>query len=227
MSDVELPLILVPGMGANQDIYAAQILAIPNLSVIDWLQPEDSEDLASYAQRLAERYDPGKPCLVGGASFGGIVAQEMAKHIPAKACILIGSIKDPSEAPWWFHSLRPLSGQTNLMPLKLLQASAGTSCEFPGLNSNKEISSVLRQFSRSDRELMQWSMQEILRWQGLSTHIETYRIHGDLDPIFPIGKILADYVVEKGRHVISASHPEEVTNFLKSILTKTSLAQEA
>src|SRR5205807_1282131 len=69
----DLPILLLSGMGADERLFAPQRAAFPNLRVPAWIDPVPSESLRSYAARLGRRVDLGRPCLVGGASFGGIV----------------------------------------------------------------------------------------------------------------------------------------------------------
>ena len=102
-----LPLILLSGMAADARLFAPQRAAFPGLVVPNWIEPLPKEPLPAYAARLARLVDPGQPCLVGGASFGGLVALEMAPHLPARACVLIASVRSPGELPWWVRLCRP------------------------------------------------------------------------------------------------------------------------
>ena len=103
-----LPLILLSGMGADERVFAPQLAAFPNLRVPKWIEPITGESLARYAARFARHINPGAPCVVGGASFGGFVAVEMAKHLNAKGCILIGSVRSPADLPRRVRALRCL-----------------------------------------------------------------------------------------------------------------------
>src|SRR5262249_3648447 len=107
MSDV--PIILLSGMAADERLFAPQRAAFPSLRVPAWIAPRPGEPLRAYAARLARQVDPGCPCLVGGASFGGVVALEMAPLLQARACVLIGSIRAPDELPRRWQALRPLT----------------------------------------------------------------------------------------------------------------------
>jgi thioesterase domain-containing protein len=104
----DLPLILLSGMGADERVFALQQRAFPNLIVPRWISPLEDETLTSFAARLARQIDPGGPCFMGGASFGGFVALEMARHLQAKACFLIGSVRSPAELPRRIRILRTL-----------------------------------------------------------------------------------------------------------------------
>ena len=77
----DVPLILFSGMGADASVFLPQSLAFPNLTVPDWPIPNDDDDLTSYCSRMADSLALPQPCVVGGASFGGIVALEMTRHL--------------------------------------------------------------------------------------------------------------------------------------------------
>ena len=104
-----MPIILLSGMAADERLFEAQAAAFPNLRVQPWVPPLPGESLRRYAARLAPLVDPGQPCLVGGASFGGVVALELAARLPALGCILIGSIRSPAGLPWRWRLLRPIA----------------------------------------------------------------------------------------------------------------------
>src|SRR4051794_30719168 len=97
-----VPLILLSGMAADERLFAPQRAAFPHLVVPAWIEPLAKEPLPAYAARLARQVDPGRPCIVGGASFGGLVALEMAHYLQARACVLISSVRSPRELPWWY-----------------------------------------------------------------------------------------------------------------------------
>ncbi|MCB0397263.1 MAG: hypothetical protein KDD36_11445 [Flavobacteriales bacterium] len=85
-------LYLISGLGADSRLYSR--LQLPGLDVqfIEWLVPSDDETMNHYARRMAEciTADPGEFYL-GGTSFGGMVATEIAKfHSPAKLMLIPG-----------------------------------------------------------------------------------------------------------------------------------------
>ena len=95
----DVPLILFSAIGVDASVFLRQQLAFPNLIIPDWLTPNGGEYMTSYCARFAASLDPDRPCIVGGASFGGIVALEMTRHLNAMACILIGSARGPHQLP--------------------------------------------------------------------------------------------------------------------------------
>jgi len=103
------PVILLHGLVADDRLFQPQRAAIPSLITPRCIPPRPSESLNAYARRLADRLDPGRTCFVGGVSFGGAVALEMAVHLRAQACFLIGSVRRRSELPWYFRFFQPMT----------------------------------------------------------------------------------------------------------------------
>jgi pimeloyl-ACP methyl ester carboxylesterase len=95
----ETTVVLLPGMAADERLFEPQRRAFPNLIVPPWIEPEPCEPLAAYARRMAARLNSSDLLLIGGVSFGGIVALEMADHLGLAECVLISSIRSPAEMP--------------------------------------------------------------------------------------------------------------------------------
>jgi pimeloyl-ACP methyl ester carboxylesterase len=104
-----VPIIMLSGMAADPRLFDPQMTAFPHLRVQAWIPPLPGESLRAFSARLAPRVDPGRPCVVGGASFGGVVALEMAQHLPALACVLIGGVRSLSGLPWRWRLLQPIT----------------------------------------------------------------------------------------------------------------------
>lgn len=110
-------LLLLPGLGADRRLFDAQRACTAPIEVIEWIEPHREESLADYAKRLAATIDTSSPFLLGGASFGGMVALEMARHVRPRAVVLIGSCRSPRTLPWFY---RPLAALAPLMPIAAL-----------------------------------------------------------------------------------------------------------
>ena len=72
--------LLLPGMTPDDRIFDRLAALLPNVTVLDWLEPQADESLAVYAERLAAAI-PTSQCFIGGVSFGGIVALELSQII--------------------------------------------------------------------------------------------------------------------------------------------------
>jgi predicted esterase YcpF (UPF0227 family) len=60
--------------------------------LLEWEIPLDNESLTHYAKRISEKIKHENPVLIG-VSFGGILVQEMSKHLNAHKVLIISSVK--------------------------------------------------------------------------------------------------------------------------------------
>ena len=90
----------MPGMAANPLIF--ENIKLPStdfvMHFLEWVLPEDKESLSAYAKRISVNIVHANFVLVG-VSFGGILVQEINKHIQAKKVIIISSVKAKDELP--------------------------------------------------------------------------------------------------------------------------------
>ena len=212
------PLILLAGMGADQRLFAPQIRAFPQVIVAKWITPRADESIGDYAGRLAQELNVTGPCFVGGASFGGFVAVEMARHLDAQACFLIGSARSPAELPLRVRALRRLGRATRVVPFEWVCRAAGRSVDLFGFCSAPRTRQLLRQLSDADAAFLRWATRAVLTWQRDSPPpaVPIYHIHGDRDHVLPVSCTRADHVVRGAGHVLSLTHAEDVNEFLRT-----------
>ncbi len=209
-----IPIILLPGMAADERLFTSQLAAFPNLRVQPWLPPLRGESLRAYAARLAPRVDPGRPCLVGGASFGGTVALELAAHLPVLGCVLIGSIRSPASLPWWWRVWRSLAP---LGPDAVGVLAAAGSWVTTGGTARR-----LRRLARPEAAFVRWAACAVLRWQPspATNRVRVYHIHGADDHVLPARLARADVVVPYGRHALTLFNAAAVNEYLVGVLAE-------
>jgi len=212
------PLILVSGMGADHRLLDNQVAAFPNAIVLPWLEPEPRETLAAYARRMARANDPGGPCFVGGVSLGGMIAQEMSRHLDARACFLVSTIRSSRQLPLRIRTLRPLrpvlSGvffwSLKRLAQAMLLAQRGPQ---PGYRQ-----SCLEQFVGADPRFLRWAARAVLQWTPVGTppHMPVRHIHGDRDHLLPHRLTQPDVLVPGAGHLMVLTHAEAVNEFLRA-----------
>jgi pimeloyl-ACP methyl ester carboxylesterase len=213
-----LPILLLSGMGADERLFAPQRAEFPNLRVPAWIDPVPGESLRSYAARFAPLVDPGCPCLVGGASFGGLVALEMASHIQARACVLIASVRSPSELPWGWRALRLV---TTFGP-DYVRTAAGLAARFLAPSLPGDTGARLRRLSRPEAAFLRWASCAVSQWwpSPAARRVQVFHIHGALDTTLPIRYTRPDVVVARGGHLLPLTHAAEVNRFLSRCLER-------
>ncbi len=211
-----LPIILLPGLGLDERLFATQQSDLPNIQVPQWIRPGYWESLPEYARRLARSVDPGGPCYVGGMSFGGMVALEMSRHLDCRGCFLISSIRSREELPPWARILAP--GVWLLPPrCDLIGAALGALLLWTVARS---FPPRWRQFcvhlSKIRAPLMPWACRAAVRWKPTQPFpCPIYQIHGDHDPILPHQATRPDQLIPRGGHLLPLTHPFVITEFLQ------------
>jgi pimeloyl-ACP methyl ester carboxylesterase len=210
------PLILLSGMGADHRVFLPQLKAFANLIVPKWIEPQPRETLKGYAARMAARVDPLGPCFVGGASFGGMLAIEMAQYLDAKCCFLIGSVASPAEYPFWLTLLRGAPAAARVVPFGALTgASALLLASWPQ-SLSPYIRAFAEQIAQADPQFLRWATAAMLEWKApQAPAVPICRIHGAKDRILPIRISKGIETLPDGGHLISLSHGPAVNRFLR------------
>ena len=202
MSEQRVHVYFMPGMAANISIFEKIHLPedIFSMHYLDWVIPAKEISLEEYARQMCNKIVHDNVVLVG-VSFGGILVQEMAKHIPVRKIIIISSVKNTSELPKRMvfakytkaHKLLP-TGLVNNMEL-LTKYAFGESVQ-------KHLTLYERYLSVRDKYYLDWSLDKIINWQQSEYPKNLVHIHGDKDPVFPIGYIKDCIRVENGTHAM-------------------------
>lgn len=206
---------MLSGMAADERLFASQLARFPNLRVQPWVQPLPGESLRRYASRLARLVDPDRPCIVGGASFGGIVALEMAPHLRALGCVLIGSVRAPTELPWRWRGLSPLAA---LRPDRLALLARSMAHWGKGVLAESTVRRWQR-LSRPEAAFVRWAMCAVVRWHArpATQRVRVFQIHGALDRTLPVALTRPDVIVPAGGHALTLFSPEAVNAFLAGV----------
>ncbi len=201
-SSTKTHLYLMPGMAANPTIF--EHISLPEDKYeIHWLQwelPKKGESLSEYAQRMTAHISHQRPVLLG-VSFGGILVQEVSKHIEVEKLIIVSSIKTKYELP------RRMKIAKNTMAYKLLPTSLVNNVETLakyafGETATKRMELYKKYLSVRDKAYLDWAIYQILHWDQEEPLPGIIHIHGQKDNVFPTSH-LNDYIeVEKGTHIM-------------------------
>ena len=163
-----------------------------------------------------------KPLILGGSSFGGMLACEMARHLQPRAVILIGSCRSPQALHRGVLALRPILGRIPCWGIRITRPLAHLAVQtFRNLKPEfRRLCATM--FQEADPVLIQWAIGAILRWQPTSlTDTPVYHIHGQRDRMIRASRVAADVLVPDGGHLINLSHAAEVNDFIRKVLTAT------
>ncbi len=216
------PLILFSGLAADANVFVPQKIAFPQLVVPKWPTPESSDTLDSYCDRLADDLRPIGNAIIGGASFGGIVALHVAQRLNPLAVLLIGSIRSPAEFSRVAKLSRPLKPFVRLIPVRFLQYCCAPVASKIARRVIPHFCGLARQFRGADPTVFKWSLARMLDWSSTPTvTCRIFHIHGNRDYVLPMRYTHPDTVVSGGGHVISLTHPADVNDFIRSAISQT------
>jgi pimeloyl-ACP methyl ester carboxylesterase len=213
-------LILLPGVGADHRLLEPQREEFPQLVVPAWIQPVKNESLPEYAARMAATIAPSHdgPLMLGGVSFGGMLAYEMAWHLKPDAVVLIASCRTRQGLRPIYragHWLLPLIPVQTWNVAKLL---SGPVVRFRLGVPAKQKELAIRMFKEMDSRFMHWALQAILRWEPTPLEgVRIFQIHGGRDALIPARRVNADVVIPDGGHMINVSHAREVNAFIRGV----------
>lgn len=192
----------MPGMAANISIF--EKIRLPEeifvQHYLDWVIPSKDISLEDYALEMCRHIKHPDPVLIG-VSFGGILVQEMAKHIDVKKVIIISSVKSMSELPkrmifakyTKLHKLLP-TGLVNNVELLAKYAF--------GEMATKRLELYEQYLSVRDKYYLDWSIDKIVNWSQDKCSENVVHIHGENDPVFPIAHIKDCILVKNGTHTM-------------------------
>ncbi|MGB0767931.1 MAG: alpha/beta fold hydrolase [Phycisphaeraceae bacterium] len=227
MRELTLPgrLILLPGLGSAPDVFHRQRKAFGDrLETPSFIAHRPNESVSAYAKRWARQLSrPGddRPVFLGGVSFGGMLAQEMAMHLDPKprAVLLIASASEPDRvtAPLQLAELLgrfvPLNAVgKNLRLMSLVFALRD------GLDDDDK-SKLMAGARLVDPAMTKWGASVAVGWPGYQptpNHPPTYHIHAKRDWVIkPPSEALPN--VERlggSSHLLHMTHPKTVNRFL-------------
>ena len=211
-----MKLVFLPGLGADARLFEAQRRAFPTLEVPRWLAPPDQEPLERFAARMASGVAPDAVLYLGGVSFGGMVALEMARHLRPRGVFLIGSCSNPGELPTYTRFLgralrifpaRISKAPDKIRPLLRLKFGAAT-------KEHEEL--LFQMLLDTPISFLRWGCRAILDWKPAGPPpVPVWRIHGAADHLIPASLVRADRVVEGAGHLVNLTHPQEVERFIR------------
>ncbi len=193
---------LMPGMAANPSIFEHIKLAEEEFTLhkLSWFLPETNESLSDYALRMTLKITHKKPVLLG-VSFGGVLVQEMAKHIEVSKLIIVSSVKSKKELPRRMKLSRKLK-LYKAVPAKLIEDIDLLAKYAFGETVKNRVALYQKYLSMNDRRYLKWAVKEMVCWGQDAPIPNSIHIHGDKDPVFPIKYIKDAIVIPEGTHIM-------------------------
>ncbi len=213
---------MMPGMGALPDIF--RFLKIhPDFQVkyLHWISPQKNEEFPHYVSRLIENQinpDDKNPVLLG-MSFGGMVANEIARQMPVSGLVFLSTVKTHREFPPWF-ALGRITRYHAWAPFGLLLHPARLKPYVPFKFLKRRLDLYDRYLGIREVPYFRWAVKTILNWKGEIPSVPYIHIHGNRDRIFPPAylKPPVDFI-PGATHMAVLTHPRQVSKKINGFLT--------
>ncbi len=212
-------LFMLPGLAADEKLFSYIDNANYELVVPQWLSPNEKESLEEYGQRWSESFDFKEGDIIGGMSFGGQVALELAKHLNFAAVILISSHRSHQEISDQFRVQQRLLQNLPETAVRVGLKSVG----IPTLNRQEglkpiEVKWLQEMVDRADFNFLRWSAWAAANWKYSFSkedfQMPVYQVHGEHDPIIKIPDYQDCFYIKGAKHLINYTHPEEIKKWL-------------
>jgi len=212
------PLYLFSGLGADERMFRHLRLHHPHPQHIRWIPALANEPLPAYARRLLDQLEPtAEPPILLGLSFGGMVAQEVAKLIPVKKVILLSSLRCGPDLPWYYR----LAGALRLhqwLPFGVLRKWQRPLDWAFGAKTEEDRRLLKTIVLETELPFLRWALHQILYWQQPQPNPNYVSIHGDRDKILPLRLHPNTLVVKGGEHLMLLNRAPEVSALLNQWL---------
>ncbi|QCX00359.1 alpha/beta hydrolase [Aggregatimonas sangjinii] len=218
MGDEKIHVYFMPGMAANPSIF--KNIDLPKAKfeqhLLQWSVPKKGITLSEYALEMTTHVKHDNPVLLG-VSFGGMLVQEMARHIKTRKVIVVSSVKHESELPkrmlfaryTKIHKLLP-TGLVNNVELLAKYAFGET--------VTKRLELYEEYLSIRDKYYIDWSLDNIVNWKCRYCPDCLVHIHGEKDAVFPIGNIKDCIPVKNGTHTMIIHRAKWFNEHLPTII---------
>ncbi len=220
MKSTKKHIYFVPGTAANAKIFERLALpeALYECHYLEWMLPSSKDEtIEDYAGRLCQKIKHQNPILVG-VSFGGVMVQEMAKHIACEKIVLISSIKSHHELSNKMQFIRDTKAY-RLFPSRILNSILRFIAAVSTSKTTRRLEQYQMYLSFREPLYLNWAIKQVLQWKQTSPLPNTIHIHGTNDFIFPIHYIKNCISIEKGTHIMIVTKAKTISaQLLKNLV---------
>jgi pimeloyl-ACP methyl ester carboxylesterase len=215
MNPQKIHIYFVPGLAASSKIF--EYIKLPTnifeVHYLEWLIPTSAnENIEAYAKRMAALITEENPVLVG-VSFGGIMVQEISKHLNVRKLIIISSVKSNIELPKRLKIIKETKAY-KLVPTKVISNIEDFSLIAFGTFVKKRIALYNKYLSVREPLYLTWAIANVLNWKQETELKNIVHIHGSNDHIFPVKHIKNCILVENGTHIMILNKAKTISKLI-------------
>lgn len=214
-------LILYSGLGVDERLIGPQrAIAGADVEIPKWIDPLPEDTLATYSRRMAEQLIvDDRPIYVGGVSFGGMVAQEVARHVPAKGLVLIATCLSSRGLPLPYRWASRFARHLPLWVLNLGKPILPRVRVLMGITKSREVEWFSDMIADTEASFLRWCLGAIADWDGTGpTTLPFVHVHGQHDLVIPPAWGNPTHLIPHAGHVCNVTHPAEVNAVIETFL---------
>lgn len=215
-------LVLFTGLAADERLLDPQRELPCTVITHPWLEPEENETLPHYARRVAESREWPAGCVLGGVSFGGMLAAEMSLLLRPRGVVLIASCLSSKAVPALYRFVNTLC---RVVPDPALRM--GTIVSRPVVNffrsiGEKDSDVMMDMMKTTPVPRLRRTTDMVLGWEGLAElPCPRVWIHGENDLVIPLKKLSPhkpEVVVPGAGHLVNWTHRKETNEAILRFL---------
>jgi pimeloyl-ACP methyl ester carboxylesterase len=214
-----ITLNFVSGLGADERVFQYLDLIPLEKNHIKWIEPFQNESIENYALRLSEQIDKSKINILIGISFGGLISIELAKILKFKKVIIISSVKNKFEIPFYYKIAGKLKLH-ELVPVRILKSYNRIISYLFGISNLKEEKLLKSILKDTNSIFLKWAISKISNWNNTFLVNELYHIHGSNDRLFPI-RYIKNFTkrIDGGHHFMIVTKSQEISKILNEMIS--------
>lgn len=208
-------VLLLPGVGADARLFAPQLSASSSanssfsVTVPSWATPSSTETLPSFAAKMAAQVTTSteltRPFVLGGSSFGGMVAWEMARLLKPDALVLLGSASSTSSIRGLLRPFLPLASLVRPWSARLMMIGAPLIAPIFGARDAAERAAFVAMARSTSPAFFAFAVRAIAAWRpGDVADVPVVRVHGGRDRILAPGA--GCEIVDDAGHLLTLTH---------------------
>ncbi len=215
-------LVLFPGLGGDARMYGELAARVGPIVVPPWLPPElssNGSDLRGYAQRYVDQRLVRPGDWLGGSSFGGMLAQEIAGLIPVRGLLLMGTCRSAAGVSFGLRQLAPLM-KVVPMPDHGAHVLAWPLALKFGVTRPAHRQLLAALIDDADPRFLRWASQVAAAWPGIkepgtkALSLPLFQIHGSRDHLMPVERSGAETIVHGAGHLLALTHAPQVATWM-------------
>lgn len=214
-----MSVVLFPGLGADGRMYDPQRSVVPGLVTPDWRSYAPAGGIADFARHVVETTPSLMSAVaIGGSSFGGFVAWEVAALLRPQKLILLGSASSPLAIR---RPLRALFPVARFVPRAAFAAAPYFGVSAAPLFGATDTTSA-RIFASMGRAaapaFLSWAVRAVATWtpSPLPPATQVFRLHGARDRLIEPPAEPCTLLAGAG-HLPTLTHADDVNRFLVAL----------